>query len=80
LRDPDPKSRRETGMVEKDRAAVVAERMELVVGRCSCEGESRSHSGFERSKATRLRPEGEEVGLSHDREELGLGKRNRVRS
>ena len=35
MRDPDPKSRRETGMVEKDRTVVVAEHMELVVGRCS---------------------------------------------
>jgi hypothetical protein len=35
LRDPNPKSRRETGMVEKDRTVVVAEHIELVVGRCS---------------------------------------------
>jgi hypothetical protein len=35
LQDPDPKSRQETGMVEKDRTVVVAECIELVVGRCS---------------------------------------------
>jgi len=41
-------------MVEKDRAVVVGERMELVLGRCSYKGESRrSCSGLECPRVTR---------------------------